>query len=173
MTAAEFEEVLRAAEAIHRRLASSFSPRRREELRQGLGAFKAVVGAGGMPYLRVEVGVLDRARRRPVVLRTTDLSYCDDDELLITSREATPRRFLVGGSDVTVPEGHCPRCLNDWAIDNRHPAACPSCGLRLPEDAVIVAAAGACPFCEEVRDPQAAGPCGCGFDWGAAFVVWR
>ena len=171
MSPDQFQALLQIAGELGQQLSEAFTPPRLDELRQALARIKGVVGDAGMPYLRAQIGVLDRQSSQPIVLRTIDVSYCEDQKLFVVSREPTTRTFLSNGEILAVAADRCPKCLGEWRIDPRDPKPCPTCDVALGKDVWLVAAAGFCPFCQEARTAESETACDCGFDWSTAFGV--
>ena len=172
MTPGGFESAVEIFETLSRDLYSAWRGKRREKLREALGRLKELAEGDTMPYVQIQIGVLDRERKKTIEFGRIDVSYCDDGELMVLGRDAEPRTYCVGGGFVVLPEDQCPVCLGDWRIDPRSPQACPECGVELGGRVEVVIENDQCPFCgnQEGSSPTA---CSCGFDWNAGWAVRR
>ena len=169
MTPEEFQQAQSLFEELSEQLFEAYRGERAEQLREALRQIKRSVGPDVMPYVQIELGVLDRQRQKTAKFGWIDVSYADDDELFVLGHDTTPRTYLVDGRQVTLPDTQCPRCLGQWSIDPNELAPCPECRCALG-DGLQVVAGNECPFCAEPRGAEAA-RCNCGFQWNAPYVA--
>ena len=172
MTPEDFQSALELFDRLSKELYRAYRDRRREHVRQALGELKELAASDVMPYVQITLGVLDRKHRKTITFGSVDVSYCNDKELLVLGRDATPRTFLIDGNWVTLPEDQCPCCLGEWKLNAWKLTPCPGCGAVLGEDLKVAIVNGRCPFCED-EQPPGADECDCGFNWNADYAVRR
>lgn len=171
MSPNEFESAVELLDEMLQQLYRRYGGNRRRLLRDQLGRLKQLCGERQMPFVRVELGVLDRDRQKAMQIGRVDVTYCDDGELFGTGGETDTRSYVLDDQLVCVPDGQCPACLGVWLLRPRMSEPCPECGIRFGDDFKIVIAGNRCPFCEE--EYTECESCGCSFDWNGQYVSSR
>ena len=170
MTPAGFQSAVEIFEMLSRDLYRAYRGKRLARLREALCRLKDVAEGDTMPYVQIQIGILDRKRQKTIEFGRIDVSYCDDGELMVLGRDAEPRTYCIRGELVVVPEDQCPVCLGDWRIHPQRLQACPECGVELGGEVKVVVENNRCPFCGDER-ARPSEHCSCGFDWNAPWAV--
>jgi predicted RNA-binding Zn-ribbon protein involved in translation (DUF1610 family) len=132
-----------------------------------------VVGPEHMPFMRLQIGLLDRTRQCVVDLNRIEWSCDNDGGTLCVGYGPTAQTCRVGAQSLTIPDDLCPRCGGQWDSKWHPPHACTACGATLGDGVRIVLFPGSCPRCEEGRISEHSPQCAeCGFEPDAAHVEW-
>lgn len=122
--------------------------------------------------LNVTLDVFDDDREASMQLMSTGIATDPGQEPYRCHGASAPQRYIVEGQICQVPHDICPHCWGDWMFKDKH-RQCPTCGLRLGKEVMLLLDTDECPYCNKGKVSRAKPTCSeCGYRVDMNIATW-